>query len=46
MLSRCLWQRADIYFVFMNTQPLWLREGDEPPSNILYLPPTLDEARK
>jgi len=39
-------QRADIYFVFMNTQPLWLREGDEPPSNILYLPPTLDEARK
>lgn len=38
--------RQDVVFLFMNTQELWTREDTPPPSNILYLPMTLDEERK
>ena len=41
-VARVARERRDIFFLFMNTEPL--SEVDEP--NILYLEPTMDDARK
>ena len=36
----------DIYFLFMNTQELVIPEGEAAPKNVLYLPASVDDARK
>lgn len=36
----------DVYFLFMNTQELAIPAGESPPPNVIYLPASVDDARK